>query len=144
MTVRLGAAFSLILLLMAGATAAQGADFTRGEAREIRAVIEGQLAAFQRDDGPAAFAFASPGIQSKFHDADTFMDMVRTGYLPVYRPQEIEFRGLELHEGTPIQEVLVVGPDGQPVMALYFMERQLDGSWRISACVLVKAPDEAV
>jgi hypothetical protein len=107
-------------------------------------VIEGQLAAFQRDDGAAAFAFASPEIQTKFHDPDTFMQMVRSGYRPVYRPQEVEFRDLVLHEGTPIQEVLVVGPDGQPVMAIYFMEQQPDGSWRISGCTLVRAPDQSV
>ena len=143
MVLRLATALAIMLLLGGGAVA-QGGDVSTSEAQEIRRVIQGQLAAFQRDDGPAAFAFASPEIQTKFHDPATFMDMVRTGYLPVYRPQEIEFRGLELHEGTPIQEVMVVGPDGQPVVALYFMERQSDGSWRISACVLMKAPDETV
>ena len=110
----------------------------------IRQVIEGQMAAFQRGDGAAAFAYASPGIQAKFGDAETFMKMVETGYAPVYSPQEVEFRGIEMRGGTPIQEVLVVGPDGQPVKALYAMERQPDGSWRISGCVLVKAPDETV
>jgi hypothetical protein len=144
MTLRLATAFLMLLLLLPGAAPAQDGALPATEAREIRQVIEGQLAAFRRDDAPAAFAFASPDIQTKFHDPATFMDMVRTGYLPVYRPQEVEFRTLALHEGTPIQEVMVVGPDGQPVMALYFMEQQPDGSWRISACVLVKAPDETV
>jgi hypothetical protein len=37
--------------------------------------------------------------------------------------------------------VLLVGPDGKPVMALYAMERQPDGSWRIDGCMLGKADD---
>ena len=140
---RLATAFPILILLLAGSAAAEEAAPSAGDAAAIRQVIEGQLAAFQRDDGAAAFAYASPDVQTKFHDPDTFMQMVKSGYRPVYRPQEVEFRDLVLHEGTPIQEVLVVGPDGLPVMAIYFMEQQPDGSWRINGCTLVKAPDQS-
>lgn len=141
---RLATAFPILLLLLAGNAAAEEPAPSSADAQAIRQVIEGQLAAFQRDDGAAAFAYASPDVQTKFHDPDTFMQMVKSGYRPVYRPQEVEFRDLVLHEGTPIQEVLVVGPDGQPVLAIYFMEQQPDGSWRISGCTLVQAPDQSV
>jgi len=140
---RLATAFPILLLLLAGGAAAEEPAPSSADAQAIRQVIEGQLAAFLRDDGAAAFAFASPDIQTRFHDPDTFMQMVQSGYRPVYRPQEVEFGDLTLHEGTPIQEVLVVAAAGQPVMALYFMEQQPDGSWRINGCTLVKAPDQS-
>jgi hypothetical protein len=149
MRLRFATAFFLFLFLLlpalpdGAASAGDGAP-TAADGQAIRQVIEGQIAAFRREDGAAAFAYASPGIQSRFGDVETFMDMVRTGYAPVYHPREVEFRRLQVHDGLPIQEVLVVGPDGQPVTALYFMERQPDGSWRISGCTLVKAPDETV
>jgi len=38
--------------------------------------------------------------------------------------------------------VLLVGPDGQVVIALYFMERQPDASWKINGVRLVEAPDQ--
>jgi hypothetical protein len=37
----------------------------------------------------------------------------------------------------------VIGPDGQPALALYAMERQPDGSWRIAGCTLTRPPGEA-
>jgi hypothetical protein len=101
----------------------------------IRAVIQGQLNAFKTDDANQAFAYASPAIQSIFKNPDAFLSMVRTGYRPVYRPREVEFRDLVAVEGRWTQRVLVVGPDGVPVVAQYVMEKQPDGTWRIDGCV---------
>ena len=117
------------------------ADDAGGAGAAIRGVIQAQLDAFRRDDGEAAFAHASPGIRAMFGDAATFLGMVRSGYAPVYRPREVEFRDLGLEDGRPTQRVLLIGPDGAPVVARYTMERQPDGSWRIGGCILEKAPD---
>jgi hypothetical protein len=103
----------------------------------IRQVIESQLQAFQRDDGTAAFSYAAPGIQSKFESAETFMAMVRSGYQTVYRPRAVQFKDIISLEGTPAQRLIVIGPDGVPMIAVYPMRRMLDGSWRIDGCVLV-------
>jgi hypothetical protein len=46
-------------------------------------------------------------------------------------------------EGRLVQRVLLVGPDGVPVTALYFMEQQPDGSWKISGCVLTISEDKS-
>ena len=110
----------------------------------IRAVIERQLQAFLRDDGSAAFSYATPSIQGIFQTPDNFMSMVKNGYQPVYRPQAVTFRDIiDLH-GAPAQRVLVVGPDGVPVIAVYPMQRMPDGSWLINGCYLLAYPrDEA-
>ena len=123
------------------ALAAEAGPTTGGEGAEIRRVIEGQLDAFRRDDGEGAFAFAAPSIRAMFGDAATFLRMVRTGYPPVYRPREVEFRSLGVEDGRLTQRVLLVGPDGVPVVARYYMEQQPDGSWRIGGCVLEQSPD---
>ena len=109
-----------------------------------QAVISHQLGAFQRDDGQAAFSDASPSIQQMFHDPATFMEMVKTGYLPVYRSSHVEFRDLGMIDGKLIQQVYMVGPDGVAVLALYEMQRQPDGSWRINGCSIARAPDQGV
>ena len=110
----------------------------------IRAVIERQLQAFLRDDGTAAFSYATPNIQGIFQTSDNFMSMVKNGYQPVYRPQAVTFRDIiDLH-GAPAQRVLVVGPDGVPVIAVYPMQRMPDGTWLINGCYLLAYPrDEA-
>jgi ketosteroid isomerase-like protein len=134
------AALALLILLVA--VAPGRADMPpAGEQGAIRDVIEAQLDAFQRDDAAAAFAYASPAIRDMFGTAERFMAMVREGYAPVHRPRRVEFRDLVTERGRLTQRVYVVGPDGRPVIANYFMERQPDGSWRIDGCVLEEVPD---
>jgi ketosteroid isomerase-like protein len=123
-------------------TAARAEDAgSTAERAAIRTVIEGQIDAFRRDDAAGAFSFASPTIRRQFGTAETFLQMVRRGYRPVYRPREVEFQGLEAAEDGDglVQRVLLIGPDGQPVEALYMMQRQPDGSWRINGCILTES-----
>jgi hypothetical protein len=42
------------------------------------------------------------------------------------------------------QDVFVVGPDGQPVIARYEMEQMPDGTWRINGCWMERASDQSV
>ena len=134
----------LALALFVGrARALTSAPVSQADRLAIRRVIESQLAAFQRDDGPGAFAFASPMIREIFATPENFMAMVKSAYQPVYRPREVAFRALAEVEGAPAQEVYLVGPDGQAVIALYVMERQPDGNWRINGVYLLPAPGAA-
>ena len=103
--------------------------------------IEGQVGAFRRDEGAAAFSYASPDIQRLFGTAETFMDTVRQGYRPVYRPRVLEFREIVTLNGMVTQKVHVIGPDGRPVTAFYPTAQQPDGSWRIEGCTL-RAPED--
>lgn len=129
-----------LLLGVGGARAADEID--AGDRAAIRAVIEGQLAAFQRDDGDTAFAAAAPVIKDIFHDPNTFMSMVRGGYPAVYRPRSVEFGETATLGGQLVQIVHVVDPQGRPMMAIYTMERQPDGAWKISGCRIV--PEKGV
>ena len=43
-----------------------------------------------------------------------------------------------------VQKVLVVGPDGKAVIAMYPMQRQRDGSWRTDGCMLVDLDTDAI
>ncbi len=123
---------------------AQGADLSAADRGAIRTVIEDQLAAFGRDDAVAAFDLASPGIQRTFGTPEQFMRMVKTSYQPVYRPRKVEFRDIVMVDEVPVQQVYVIGPAGESVIALYPMERQADGGWKTAGCYLVRAPEENV
>lgn len=129
----------LLALALAWPAAAQ--ELSDSDRAAIRDVISQQLEAFRRDDGNAAFSFASPDVQRLFGTAQTFMDMVRKGYRPVYRPRVFDFGNIVEVNGQPTQRVHVVGPDGRRVNALYPMTRLPDGSWRIDGCFL-QAPEE--
>ena len=103
----------------------------------IRCAIESQLQAFQTDDEAAAFALATPGIQATFKTPENFMEMVRAYYHAVYRPRAVVFENVALFQGAPAQPVLLLAPNGEPVRALYQMEQQPNGNWKINGCYLI-------
>ena len=128
-------------LLLGLAGAAQAQSLSNTDRAAIRQVIQAQIDAFRRDDGSAAFSYASPVIQGMFGTPETFMDMVRQGYQPVYRPRAFDFGEIVILHGQPAQTVDVIGPDGRPVIAIYPMRQLPDGSWRIDGCFL-QAPEQ--
>jgi hypothetical protein len=143
---RLLAGLTVALLMSINLAAAQSADTTLGDADQgaIRQVVESQIEAFQKDEWAAAFAYASPVVQQKFGDPTTFMEMVKSGYGPVYRPRQVTFGKVIDTQYGPDQIVQLIGPDGLAYTAHYTMERQPDGTWKISGCYLARGPDESV
>lgn len=106
-----------------------------------QAIIQRQIEAFLDDDKAEAYSFASPQIRSKFPNQDIFFDMVRRGYAPVYRPGNFAFGRSKMVGGTIVQEVLIRAPDGKDWTALYFLEKQSDGSYKINGVqMLQQAP----
>ncbi len=104
----------------------------------IRQVITDQIEALRRDDGAAALALAAPAIRARFGDVAHFLAMVRAGYQVIVRPRSFSFGGLAAgHDGMLTQKVELVGADGQAALALYDMEHEPDGSWRIAGCSLI-------
>ena len=141
---RLPAAFSLLAvvgLVLSLAAPAFAQDLSAADRSAIRDVIQRQVDAFSRDDGEDAFGYASPSIRRMFGTSEVFMDMVRQGYQPVYRPRQFDFREIVTLHGQVTQKVHVVGPDGRPVTAFYPMMQLPDGTWRINGCYL-QAPEE--
>ena len=107
-------------------------------------VIRSQAEAFARDDAAAAYGYAAPEIHGLFPQAELFMSMVQRGYPPVYRHKSFEFGESRVADGRIAQGVHIVDANGEPWEALYTLERQPDGSIKISGCVLMKAPGEPV
>ena len=130
------AAFFLTLLLSVPALAQDPRD------AEIQSAISRQVDAFRRDDANGAYAIASPTIQEMFGTAGNFLEMVQRGYPQVYRPRSLTFGKLQEVDGKLLQRVIIQGPDGAIVTAVYEMV-QIDGRWRINGCYLLAAKDEA-
>ncbi|WP_314959210.1 DUF4864 domain-containing protein [Bradyrhizobium cosmicum] len=106
-------------------------------------VIRAQEQAFARDDAAAAYSHAAPAIREIFPAPDIFMSMVQNGYAPVYRHKSFEF-GDSKSEGHSIsQRVHIVDANGEAWEALYTLEQQSDGSYKITGCSLLKVGREA-
>jgi hypothetical protein len=102
-------------------------------------VIRSQEQAFGRDDAAAAYSYAAPALHQLFPRADIFMTMVQNSYAPVYRHKSFEF-GEARTEGSWIaQRVHIIDTNGQGWEAMYTLEQQSDGSYKITGCTLLKA-----
>lgn len=141
MTRRLLIALVGVLAFLVAAPPSRAQGISDAEAAEFQRIITSQLDAFTADDGAAAYGFAAPNIQRLFPTPEVFMSMVQKGYAPVYRRQSYSFGriGNEMG-GQPTQHVTIIDANGKAWTALYAMERQPDGSWKISGCSLVEAP----
>jgi hypothetical protein len=127
------------LFLVLALFAAPAATHAEGDGAAFRAVIGAQLEAFQRDDGTAAFAHASPMIKGMFGTPENFMRMVVQGYPQVYRPRSVDFGAVITYRGQPTQLVYLTGPAGDAVIAYYQMQQQPDGAWQINGVYMEPA-----
>ena len=136
----LRALFALVLLFGLSGSVTAG-SLNDSDRSEFRRIISEQIEAFRADDGDRAYSLAAPTIHRLFPTPEIFMQMVRQGYKPVYRPQKFDFGETgDDSLGRPSQRVTIVGPDGKTYEALYSMEQQPDGSWRIFGCTLLNMP----
>ncbi len=126
------------LALAIGFALPAAAGETAADQAAIRSLIQSQIDAFRHDDDAAAYGYASPTIQQIFPSVGAFMDMVRGQYQPVYRPQSVTYGALSDSPAGPEQRVYLVGPDGNHYVALYTLQRQPDGTWKINGCELLR------
>jgi len=131
----------LVILALLAAPATRAETLSDADRAEFQRIISEQIQAFRADDGAKAYGYAAPSLHQIFPTADIFMQMVKRGYQPVYRPQSFRFGETGNDPlGRPSQRVTLVGPDGKTYEALYSMQRQPDGTWLISGCTLIEVP----
>jgi Domain of unknown function (DUF4864) len=110
---------------------------TAADKQAMQQVVEDQLNALAVDDGSKAYTFAAPIVQRVFPTVDVFMAMVKKGYRPVYRNSDRKFGEVSPDStGRPAVHVLLTAEDGKHWEAVYAMEQQKDGSWKIAGCYL--------
>jgi ketosteroid isomerase-like protein len=134
-----------LLLTVALGLSWSAASRAASDQDQIKTVIESQLNAFAIDNGVEALTYAAPIVKQIFQTPEQFMAMVKKGYQPVYRNSnrifgEVFRDGL----GRTAMRVVLTGADGKRYEALYAMEKQEDGSWKIAGCVILEIPSQEV
>jgi len=123
-----------VVLLGLAAPACAGDDVAAAQS-----VIRSQAEAFGRDDAATAYSYAAPAIRDMYPQADIFMTMVQRSFAPVYRHKSFEFGEARMEGGWIAQRVHIVDANGEAWEALYTLEAQPDGTFKITGCSLLKA-----
>jgi hypothetical protein len=134
---------AMLAVWLAPLALATDAKLTKAEWQAIRKVISRQLAAVRAGDGSKAFGYATPGIQAKFGDAQSFMGMVRGAYTPLLDARYTEFLEGAVIDGVVVQPLRLIEPDNTVLVALYTVEKQKGDGWRISGCVIAPSTVQA-
>jgi hypothetical protein len=102
----------------------------------LHAVIDGQLAAFRKDDYAGAFVFADKAFKNQL-SLEQFERMVKTGYPPIAHSTSARC-GLSFDNGDEaVVNVRVFSEGREPVDYQYTLRR--DGeAWRITGVTLLK------
>ena len=122
------------LFMLALALPASAGD---AEVKAAQSAIDGQLRAFRAGDNEGAYGYAAPNVKRIFPTLDIFMNMVTGSYKPVHKPRNYAFGKVqELSPTSIIQQVMIVGEDGKDYEAVYTLELQPDGKFRITGVSL--------
>jgi hypothetical protein len=132
--------FSFVLLVPPGCSA----NSNLADQRAIEAVIRSQLKAFQADDNDTAYELASPAIKQYYPDVKQFVQMVKSGYQPVYRSQSVKFMEFIANHNPPIQHLIILGPSGHAWDAFYSMAKSAEGTWKIAGVRLIPRNESAI
>ena len=129
-------------LLVALSVALIGLSARADDVSTAQGVIRAQEQAFVRGDASAAYSYAAPAIKEIFPAPDIFMSMVQNGYAPVYRHKSFEFGESKVEGSSIAQRVHIIDANGEAWEALYTLEQQADGSYKITGCSLLKVGRE--
>jgi hypothetical protein len=113
-------------------------EITAADATAIRAVVQSQLEALAEDDAASAFELTTPTKRMQIGTADDFLRMIKEQYTPIYRPQLALFSHPQLVDGSAIEVVRLTGDDRHVWVAIFWMQRGDDSSWKIDGCQLLE------
>jgi len=130
----------LLILIFALLLGMPASAQTSTDVPAIRDTIGAQIEAFQADDLPRAFSYASPSIRRLFQTPENFGAMVEGGYPSIWRPSGIRYYDQTATGGSVIQRMIFLDADGQEHWFGYEMI-QVEGSWKINGVYPLEAVD---
>ncbi len=136
---------SLFLLLLISVVNGAAAEAMHpSDVQAIRIVIQSQLDAFEEDDAVKAFDLAAASTRVELGDAENFLRLIKEKYPPIYRHRLAIFSAPEMVDGYALQIVRLTDRDNLVWLAVYRMQRETDGNWKVEGCRLLETTSISV
>ncbi|MGV3741660.1 MAG: DUF4864 domain-containing protein [Burkholderiaceae bacterium] len=136
---------ALLVVLAFSMTAAhaiaQESTASTAQAQAITQVVRLQLAAFAEDDAEKAFSLATAETQSLAGTPTELLRVIKRRFAPVYRHRQALFSEPEIIGTHGLQVVQLIDHENLVWIAIYQVEREADGTWKVDGCQLFETKD---
>jgi hypothetical protein len=150
-----GRACAICLLMILSAPAAARADdaapvaathVSAPASNPARDVITRQLAAIERHDADAAFAFTTEHVREKYEDPVNFLAHLRYDFTPLYEHKDYSFLPASpaSDSGTIIQKIELRSRRGEHAEAIFRVVRQPGGDWLIDSFAVMNGDEDSI
>lgn len=110
------------------------------EQQRIRSSIRGHMQALGKRDAAGAYATLTPAIKDYYKNSNAFLAYLTAELKPLAYAKDFEFASIIRVATDAIQEVVLTGAEGREWIAQFKLQRQPDGRWAISQCLIEAAP----
>jgi hypothetical protein len=134
-----------IALVFSLGCAQSAAQETYGKAAQaVTLVVQSQLHAFAEDDAETAFSLATESTQNLAQTPNDFLNVIKQRFTPIYRHRHALFSEPEIIEGYALQVVQLIDHDNLVWIAIYEVEREADGTWKVDGCQLFETNNMSI
>ncbi len=106
--------------------------------RELFAVVNAQLAAFQAADFQGAYRHAAAGVQQRF-TVPQFEKMMRERYPEMVRRYRVEYGEVKVQGTSAVVQVYLLASDGSFRSFLYSLTNE-EGDWKFDGVEELRSP----
>lgn len=131
------AGLAWLLMMAVGPVSSAASEASAADAKAIRSVVQLQFDAFEDDDALGAFALTTQASRIRLGSPDNFMRLVKKHYGPIYRHSAALFSVPQVIGTDTLLIVRLTSHDSHVWIAIYRMEREPDGKWKIDGCHLL-------
>lgn len=107
------------------------------DAVAIHDAVRTQMNALSNDDADGAFELTTQEKRHLIGSSDRFLRMMKEEYNPLYRHLGVIFSSPEIVDGDAVQVVRVTDGAGKVWLAVFWMQQEGDGVWKIDGCHLL-------
>jgi hypothetical protein len=113
-------------------------------AQAVTLAVQSQLHAFSEDDAETAYNLATESTKNLAGTPNDFLKVIKQRFTPIYRHRHALFSEPEIIEGHALQVVQLIDHDNLVWIAIYEVEREADGKWKIDGCQLFETNNMSI
>lgn len=119
-------------------------EYSAHAAQAVTRVVQSQLNAFADDDAERAYGLATLATQSLAGTPHELLRIIKQRFTPIYRHRHALFSEPEIIGAHALQVVQLTDHDDLVWIAIYEVEREEDGSWKVDGCRLFETNNQSI